>query len=256
MTDERINELLYTTRTTEHPYDSLKQRTQNMIMAKTTGKERGMKHMGIKKTLVFAAVFCLLFSTSVVAFGLKKASVMRNTAGEFTEYSDIAKAEKKAGIDIKAPETFSNGYGFKEASVLYCEDLGDNKETIQKYEGISVEYAKDGADLITLDAQPAQFFDMIFLDKPQDKTSIDGIDVRYYSHSYKGVPTDYVPTDEDIQREKEEGLQIVYGASESYERQICNCMWIQDGIGYDLICVTASIPAEKMYEMAAEIIRY
>ena len=35
MTDERINELLYTTRTAEHPYDSLKQRTQNMIMAET-----------------------------------------------------------------------------------------------------------------------------------------------------------------------------------------------------------------------------
>ncbi|MCR5649640.1 MAG: hypothetical protein K6F86_00485 [Lachnospiraceae bacterium] len=255
MTDERINELLYATRTGIHPDDTLIQRTKNMITAKANGKEHGMKRTGIKKALVFAAVFCLLSSTIVVAHGLKKASVMRNTAGEFTEYADIAKAEKKAGIEIKAPESFSNGYAFKEASVLYCEDLGDNKETIQKYEGISVEYTKDGSDIITLDAQPAQFFDMVFLDKPQNKTSIDGIDVRYYSHAYKGVPTDYVLTEEDIRREKEEGLQIVYGAKEPYERQMCNCMWIQDGIGYDLLCVTATIPAEKMYEMAEELIR-
>ena len=102
MTDERINELLYTTRTAEHPYDSLKQRTQNMIMAETIGKERGMKHMGIKKTLVFVAVFCLLFSTAVAAFGLKKASVMRNTAGEFTEYADIAKAYNMEAEEVKA----------------------------------------------------------------------------------------------------------------------------------------------------------
>jgi len=41
-----------------------------------------------------------------------------------------------------APESFSNGYEFKWASIIYSEDLDENKESIRKYEGISIEYAK------------------------------------------------------------------------------------------------------------------
>lgn len=41
-----------------------------------------------------------------------------------------------------APESFSNGYEFKWASIIYSEDLDENKESIWKYEGISIEYAK------------------------------------------------------------------------------------------------------------------
>lgn len=58
------------------------------------------------------------------------------------------------------------------------------------------------AEQIALDAQPAQFFDMIHLERAQKKTSIDGIEVRYYSHSYKCVPLDYDLTEDDIRRQK------------------------------------------------------
>ena len=254
MTDELIDEMLHKTHMDAFPDNVLKKRTKNMIMAKNEERKMQMRKLGIKKSIILATACCLLFGTVVIAAVPKKATVQHITAGEFTSYSDIAIAEKKAGIDIKSPESFSNGYEFKWASIIYSEDLDENKESIRKYEGISIEYAKNEAEQIALDAQPAQFFDMIHLERAQKKTSIDGIEVRYYSHSYKCVPLDYELTEEDIRRQKEEGLQITYGTTEIYERQTCNCTWIQDGIGYEMLCISSVIPADTMFEMAEEII--
>ena len=82
---------------------------------------------------------------------------------------------------------------------------------------------------------------------------IDGIDVYYFVTAYKWVTPDYKLTDEDIRRQ-EEGLQISVGASKNYETQVCNCLWVQDGVGYDMLCTQSAVPDETMFEMAAEII--
>lgn len=256
MTDERINELLYETLTAARPEDTLNQRIRNRIMAEGAGKEDQMKRFSLKKTIAAAAVFCLLFGTAVVAStGIIKYSVAHSTSGEYTDYADLAKVEEKAGISIKAPESFTNGYSFKEAGVVESEDRGENDEVVNAFKEIMVAYKKNGEDDIAVYTTPERFFMIKNLEMADAATTISGIDVYYFTTSYKWVRPDYELTDEDIRRQQEEGLEISIGASENYETQVCNCMWIQDGIGYDMLCTSSAIPAETMFEMAEEMIR-
>lgn len=256
MTDERIDELLHETLTAVHPDDVFNQKIRNKIMAENAGKENKMRRTGVKKTFIIAAACCLLFSTVVIAStGIIKYSVAHSTSGEYTDYEDIAKAEDRAGIKIKAPENFSNGYTFKEAGVVESEDRGENDEVINKFKEIMVAYTKEGEDKVAVYTMPEQHFMITSPDTADNSTTIDGIEVYYYTDTYKWVRPDYELTDEDKRRQEEEGLQISVGVSENYETQTCNCMWIQDGVGYDLLCTDSAIPADTMFEMAREIIQ-
>jgi hypothetical protein len=255
MTDERIDELLYKTRLDICPDEVLKHKTKRMIMTNGTGKEIKMKKYRIKKTIVITAACCLLFSTVVIASTrIIKYSVSHSINGEYKNYEDLTKAEERAGISIKAPEKFKNGYTFKEAGVVESEERGENDEVISKYNEIKIAYTKFGEDMIAVYAKPKQFFTIGDPERYANKTEIDGIDVYYFVTAYKCVTPDYKLTDEDIRRQEEEGLQISVGASKNYETQVCNCMWVQDGVGYDMLCTKSAVPDEKMFEMAAEII--
>lgn len=254
MTDERINEILHETLTAK-PEEALNQRIRSMIMAKEAGKENRMKRFKLKRTIVIAAVLCLLFSTVVIASTRIMYSVSHSVKGEYTDYSDLAKAEERAGISLKVPESFSNGYGFKEASVAESEDRGENDEVIDTYKQIMTAYTKPGEKIIAVYATPEQFFSIGEPEGADKKTQIDGIDVFYFVTTYKSVPADYELTEEDIRRQEEEGLQLGIGAAEISEKQVCNCMWIQDGVGYDMLCMDSVVPAETMFDMAREIIQ-
>ncbi len=253
MTDERINELLQETLTAK-PEEFLNQRIKNRIMAEGAGKENKMKKFKMKRTIVIAAAFCLLFGTVVVASTGIMYSVSHSVRGEYTDYSDLAKAEERAGISLKVPESFTNGYGFEEASVVESEDRGENDEVIDTYKQIMTAYTKSGEEKIAVYATPEQFFEVGEPEGADNITQIDGIDVFYFVTTYKSVPADYELTEEDIRRQEEEGLQLGIGAAEVSEKQVCNCMWIQDGVGYDMLCMDSVIPSETMFDMAGEII--
>ena len=253
MTDDRINELLHETLTAK-PEDALNQRIRNMIMAAEAGKDHKMKRFKVKRTIVAAAVLCLLFSTVVIASTGIMYSVSHSVKGEYTDYSDLAKAEERAGIWPKVPESFANGYSFKEASVVENEYRGENDEVIDTFKSIMTAYTKPGEDMIAIYATPDRFFEVAEPEKADKKTSIDGTEVYYFVTPYKGVPADYELTEEDMRRQKEEGLQIGVGVDEIFEKQVCNCMWIRDGVGYDMLCTDSVIPAETMFDMAQEII--
>ena len=254
MTDERINELLHETLTAK-PEEALNQRIRSMIMAKEAGKENKMKRRGIKRTIVIAVSLCLLFSTVVIASTGIMYSVSHSLKGEYTDYSDLAKAEERAGISLKVPESFTNGYDFEEASVVESEDRGENDEVIDTYKQIMTAYTNPGEEMIAVYATPEQFFEVAEPEGADKKTQIDGIDVFYFVTTYKSVPADYELTEEDIRRQEEEGLQLGIGAAEISEKQVCNCMWIQDGVGYDMLCMDSILPAETMFDMAREIIQ-
>ena len=68
----------------------------------------------------------------------------------------------------------------------------------------------------------------------------------YFVNTYKSVPADYELTEEDIRRQEEEGLRLGIGAAEISEKQVCSCMWIQDGVGYDMLCMDSVVPAETI----------
>ena len=254
MTDERINELLHETLTAK-PEEALNQRIRSMIMAKEAGKENKMKRRGIKRTIVIAVSLCLLFSTVVIASTGIMYSVSHSVKGEYTDYSDLAKAEERVGISLKVPESFTNGYDFEEASVVESEDRGENDEVIDTYKQIMTAYTKPGEEMIAVYATPEQFFEVAEPEGADKKTQINGIDVFYFVTTYKSVPADYELTEEDIRRQEEEGLQLGIGAAEISEKQVCNCMWIQDGVGYDMLCMDSILPAETMFDMAREIIQ-
>ncbi len=257
MTDERVEELLYKTRMAVDADNALKLRVKNQIRTQSMGGGVKMRKLGIKKIIVVTAVCCLLFSTVVIAAtGIIKYSVSHSINGEYSEYTDISKAEERAGINIKAIEKFNNGYSFKEAGVVQSEDRGENDLVVNKYNEIKIAYTKFGEDMIALYAMPEQFFTINEPEKADSKTVIEGVDIYYFVTPYKWVTPDYELSEEDIRRQEEEGLQISVGAGKNHETQVCNCMWVQDGVGYDMLCTQSAIPADVMLGMAAEIIQY
>ncbi len=254
MTDERIDELLHETLMAK-PDIVLNQKIRTKMLATEAGKDNIVKEFRLKRTIVIAVAFCLLFSTVVVAStGIIMYSVSHSVKGEYADYDDLVRAEERAGIRFKAPESFENGYSFKEASVIESQNRGENDEVVSTYKQIMAAYTKPGEDMIALYATLEQFFTVGQPERADSKTEIDGTEVYYFVTPYKCVTPDYEFTEEDIRRQEEEGLQIGVGAAEIFEKQVCNCMWVQDGVGYDMLCMDSVLPSETMFDMAREMI--
>lgn len=67
-----------------------------------------------------------------------------------TEYSRLDEQEKKLGYDTAVPESFSNGYVFKDMEVLEVKTQDDEGNILNTFKQLDVTYTKENAPQASL----------------------------------------------------------------------------------------------------------
>ncbi|WP_026492145.1 hypothetical protein [Butyrivibrio sp. XPD2002] len=221
--------------------------------AKDGGRMKGK--LDIKKLGITIAACLILFSVTALAAGEAVSIVGGNIIGTRTSsFEDLSKIEEKAGMDIIAVESFSNGYTFDYMEVSEAKTQDAEGNDLRSFKGIDLTYAKDGCPDIYIGMDQADMYG-----DPHDRDTavreIDGITVHYNYDEYLNLPGDERPTEEELQRtETDNHFFISDGSDERYTSYVSGIDFEIDGIAYIMIGFDIDMSAEDLFGMAEEII--
>lgn len=241
--EKQIKDTLYYQSEKITPSEGLLEQIHARVNAENRKERTTMKWLTSKKIIAAAAAICM-FSVGCYA-ATRLAGVQGHSYVEYTEFSQMEKAEKKAGFDIKLIEEFSNGYTFKDAGNGESQGFDENGQAMgKKYQDIIVTYEKDG-NLVSLIAS-------------NGNPSVDAGEAEplgYNNQKYKFVPPDYVKTDEDIQKEASGELVFSYGTEEVQEQTVEGYFWKDNDLYYSLTAFDCNFGEEEMKQMSEELMQ-
>lgn len=251
MTDERMELILRQTLAPEIPDENLNRNLKRQMEEKKMKK----KFFNVKRTIILAAACCLLIGTVGVASSGKIAMLVSGFYHrEFNSFTQLSSAESSAGFCIKALEGFQNGYIFSGMCVDDVKALDENRNTVETYKEISIEYSKAGENDLHFDAVE-QLHTHAENKRTADKTmGMNGVEVRYYIDTYKNVPAGYELTAEDKENLKRSDYYISEGSDKISVNQHSYVIWNQDGVRYSIMNIDGVTPAEELFSMAGELI--
>lgn len=211
--------------------------------------------LDIKKLGITIAACLTLFSVTALAVGEAISIVGGNIIGTRTSsFEDLPKIEEKAGMDIIAVESFSNGYTFDYMEVSEAKTQDAEGNDLRSFKGIDLTYAKDGCPDIYIGIDPADMYSDSH-DRDTAVSEIDGITVHYNYDEYLNLPVDEKPTAEELQRaETDNHFFISDGSDERYTSYVSGVNFEMDGISYVMIGFDVDMIADELFEMAEEII--
>ena len=151
----------------------------------------------MKKRFVLVAAAALVLSVGVFAAGKITGTISSSTSYyNYTNYTDMAKAEKKAGFDAYAPESLGE-YKFDGITMDNIADIDDTGAKLNKRKAIDVDYKNDAGDIVMLsiDKRPdnSKTVDKEFYHEMRD---INGVKV-YYSRLESVI----LPDEKDASKE-------------------------------------------------------
>ena len=95
------------------------------------------KRMGVRKTAIIVAACIMVFGVTAGAAGVATGIVSWNRIDTRTSnFEDLSKIEEKAGMDIAAIESFSNGYTFKYMEVEEAKTQDAEGNDLRHFKGI------------------------------------------------------------------------------------------------------------------------
>ena len=224
------------------------------------------RRWNISKTAAVTAAICIIGAMTAVAAGKgSKTFVQIHKSGrptlfysfpshddEFTQYSQLTAAENEIGFDVKAPETFSNGYRFVSGVPVYSQGQDESGNVVQEQQDLSLTYSKEGQKDLYLDVSKSPLMDE---ESAWDQTEEHGgITLGYSSNHYRMVPPDYEMTAEEIAQSEAGDLMIAYGSDKITDQTLQSLSWEDNGHLYTLFGFDTGLSPEDFYQMAGEII--
>lgn len=220
-------------------------------------EEKVMKIGMMKKAAVTLAAVCVLGSITAVAAGkvVGYTGSSRADLRQIQSIEDVAEVEKTVGYNIKAVESFANGYALKDGHIVDSQALDEDGNAVDTYKEVFIDYEKDGIK-VTLVEQPDAGYK---IDSPghPNRTKIECGDIilTYGVDQYKFVPEGYVPTEDEKAAMEAMELFISYGSSDIIEKEYYSLDWVQDGVKYTFMSNgEGALEAEVLTEMAKELI--
>ena len=211
----------------------------------------------IKKLGITVAACLTLFSVTAIAAGEAVSISSWNRIDTRTSnFEDLSKLEEKAGIDITAVETFSNGYTFDRMEVEEGKTEDAEGNALRHFKGIDLTYKKEGCPDIYIGMDPADIYsDSHDTGRDMAVMEIDGINVYYNFDEYLNLPEGEEATEEELQRaETDQHFFISDGSDERYTDYVSGVDFEIDGISYVLIGFDVDMSADELFGMAEEII--
>lgn len=256
-TGEEIRHTLQNIGTRIEAPDSLKQRIDFRITEKLEKEEHKMKHMSMKKIVLgVAAASALIGTIAVAGSGIISYSSHSSSVPDYTKFEDMGKAESEIGYSVDAVESFSNGFVFDGIRIIEDTLEDESGQIAGQEKSLGISYSK-GTERMDLYARKLLAIEngSVSGDDEWDKTIQAGdVTVGYTQSTYKAVPPDYEPTEEDKKAQESGRLQIGYGSEKVEVSQYSYAGWIKDGIQYSLSGFDVSVNGDEMLNMAREII--
>lgn len=210
----------------------------------------------MKKRFVLVAAAALVLSVGVFAAGKITGSISSSTSYyNYTNYTDLAKAEKKAGFDAYAPESLGE-YKFDGITMDNIADIDDAGTKLNKRKAIDVDYKNDAGDIVMLsiDKRPdnSKTVNEQFYHEMRD---IKGVKVYYSRLESVFLPDEKDATEEELERsEMDPFFNLAFGSDKREESASKHLIFDYKGIEYSLMAGD-DMDVNEFYKMAEEIIK-
>ncbi|WP_019138957.1 hypothetical protein [Peptoniphilus timonensis] len=233
------------------PSDYLKNKIDLEINSQ---EEKGEFKM--KKRFVLVAAAALVLSAGVFAAGKITGTISSSSSHyNYTNYTDMAKAEKKAGFETYAPENLGE-YKFDGITIDNIADIDDTGAKLNKRKGIDVDYknADDDIVMLSIDKRPdnSKTVDKQFYHEMRD---IKGVQVYYSRLESVVLPDEKYATKEELERsEKDPFFNLAIGSDKREESASKHLLFDYKDIQYSLMAGD-DMDINEFYKMAEDIIK-
>lgn len=210
----------------------------------------------MKKRFVLVAAAALVLSVGVFATGKITGTISSSTSFyNYTKYTDMAKAEKKAGFDAYAPESLGD-YKFDGIRMVNLEDLDDTGAKLNKRKAIDVDYKNDTDDkvMLSIDKNPDSSTPLAE-QAYQEMREIKGEKVYYWRLESVFLPDEKDASKEELERSKKDPFfNLAIGSDKREEDASKHLTFDYKGVQYELMAGD-DMDVNEFYRMAEEIIK-
>lgn len=250
---EHIKAALYADADSYDPPIDLKQQIDARL-AWQNKKEVTMKKLNAKKIVAAVALSCVL--TGTVCMAAEKISdyyiASSSALTETTDFSDIAKLEKKADVFTGAQRVLDNGFTFASAAIINTDEKDAAGNTKNSFSEVEIEYEKDAKNISYCVKKGTRHFTEKELAGYRAIES-DGITYYFSQSDYLFVPEDYEPTEEELAAEAAGDLFISFGSDVREEKVCVSLHWNTNGQGYSLLGMDLNMDADELLDMAKQL---
>ncbi len=218
-----------------------------------------MKKKRIISIALAAALVLALGATAYAIAGYSRSTATQAMpkAADYTSLSDLPQVEKDVGYPVAAPERFSDGYVFAGLRVEGEAVFGEDNEALAEYYGVHVTYTKPGAGDRILSLSPALALPGgASAPEPNERRTVNGVEVALSRDHYKLVPEDYEKTEEDLEKEAAGHFYISFSDADGVrENEYAFAVFERGGVIYTLMDMAPSgDPFDALARMAGEVI--
>ena len=210
----------------------------------------------MKKRFVLVAAAALVLSVGVFAAGKITGTLASSTSFyNYTKYTDMAKAEKKAGFDAYAPESLGD-YKFDGIRMVDMADVDDTGAKLNKRKAIDVNYKNDAGDRVSLSIDKYPDSSTPLAEQPyQEMRDLKGVQVYYWRLESVFLPDEKDATKEELERsEKDPFFNLAIGSAKREEDASKHLIFDYKGVQYELMAGD-DMDVNEFYDMAEEIIK-
>lgn len=210
----------------------------------------------MKKRFVLVAAAALVLSVGVFATGKITGTISSSTSFyNYTNYADMAKAEKKAGFDAYAPESLGD-YKFDGITMDNIADIDETGAKLNKRKAIDVDYKNADGDrvILSIDKRPdnSKTVDKQFY---HEMRAIKGVQVYYSRLESVFLPDEKDASKEELERSKKDPFfNLAIGSDKREEDASKHLIFDYKGIQYALMAGD-DMDVNEFYRMAEEIIK-
>lgn len=249
--DEYIKDKLEKSVENSAPSDYLKNKIDLKI--KST-EEKGEFKM--KKRFVLVAAAALVLSVGVFAAGKITGTISFSSSHyNYTNYTDITKAEKKADFEAYAPENLGE-YKFDGITMVNMADIDDTGAKINKRKAIRVTYKNEADDkvLLAIDKYPESSVPTSE-QAYHEMRDVKGVKVYYSRLESVVLPDEKDATEEELERSKNDPFfNLAIGSDKREEDASKHLIFDYKGVQYALMAGD-DMDVNEFYRMAEEIIK-
>ena len=233
------------------PSDYIKNKIDLEISSK---EEKGEFKM--KKRFVLVAAAALVLSAGVFAAGKITGTLASSTSNyNYTNYTDMAKAEKKAGFDAYAPENLGE-YKFDGIRMVNLADIDDTGAKLNKRKAIDVDYKNESGEKVLLSIDKFPERPVPTSEQPHhEMREIKGVPVYYSRLESVFLPDEKYATKEELERSKNDPFfNLAIGSDKREEDASKHLVFDYKDIQYSLMAGD-DMDINEFYKMAEEIIK-
>lgn len=233
------------------PSDYIKNKIDLEISSK---EEKGEFKM--KKRFVLVAAAALVLSAGVFAAGKITGTISSSSSHyNYTNYTDMAKAEKKAGFNAYAPENLGD-YKFDGIKMVNMADIDDTGAKLNKRKAIDVDYKNESGEKVLLSIDKFPERPVPTSEQPNhEMREIKGVPVYYSRLESVFLPDEKDATKEELERSKNDPFfNLAIGSDKREEDASKHLLFDYKDIQYSLMAGD-DMDINEFYKMAEDIIK-